>query len=135
VRLVSLPAGEHGDFFALIDAIGDGNPALAMQNLRDLMSERDLMFLFFSLVGHFRLLVQSRELVDNGRGDSAIATALNIHPYRAQRLAAQARRFSGESLEEIYGRLLELDEVVKTGKMDWEVALDTFVAGLSVQMA
>ncbi|MGH2582550.1 MAG: DNA polymerase III subunit delta [Anaerolineales bacterium] len=135
VQLVSLPAGEQGDFFALIDAIGEGNPAKAMQNLKDLMPERDLMFLFFSLVGHFRLLVQSRELVDEGRGDAAIATALKVHPYRAQRLAAQARRFSRESLEAVYARLLDLDEMVKTGKMEWEVALETFVAGLSLQMA
>jgi DNA polymerase III subunit delta len=135
VEYVSLPTGEQGDFFALIDAIGAGNPSRAMRNLRELLAERDHMFLFFSLVGHFRLLLQSRELVDDGHADTAVANTLKIHPYRAQRLTSQARRFSMESLGKIYARLLELDELVKTGKMDWDLAIESLIAGLSAQSA
>ncbi|MEX1247307.1 MAG: DNA polymerase III subunit delta [Anaerolineales bacterium] len=132
VAALSLPSGEQGDFFALIDALGAGNAARAMQMLQALMQERDLIMLYFSLVGHFRLLLQTRELVEARKADPEIAQALGIHPYRAQKLAAQARRFSLGALEAIYKRLLDLDEQIKTGEIEPELAMETFVAGLSV---
>jgi DNA polymerase-3 subunit delta len=135
VAAVSLPSGEQGDFFALIDALSAGNGGRAMELLQDLLQERDLIALFFSLVGHFRLLLQSRELVEGGKKDKDIAADLGIHPYRAEKLAAQARRFSLGALESIYRRLLILDEQIKTGELEADLAMETFVASLSAQAA
>lgn len=133
VKAVSLTSGEQGDFFALIDSLTAGNSAGAMDMLEKLLLEREQIVLFFSLVGHFRLLLQARELVETGRGDVDIAKELGIHPYRAEKLAAQARRFNMETLEAIYQRLLDLDEQIKTGKIETDLALEIFVAGLSAQ--
>ena len=104
-----------------------------MGMMEHLLQERDQIMLFFSLVGHFRLLIQARELVETGRGDVDISKELGIHPFRAEKLAVQARRFSIETLETIYERLLELDEQIKTGKIDADLAMETFVAGISAQ--
>lgn len=133
VALISLPSGEQGDFFALVDSLVGGNSARAMEMLEALLLERDHIMLFFSLVGHFRLLIQARELVETGRGNVDISKELNIHPYRAEKLAAQARRFKMETLEAIYQRLLDLDEQIKTGKIESDLAMETLVAGLSAQ--
>ncbi len=135
VATVSLPSGEQGDFFALIDALSAGNGGQALDLLQDLLKERDLIALFFSLVGHFRLLLQSRELVEAGKKDKDIAAQLGIHPYRAEKLAAQARRFSLGALEGIYKQLLILDEQIKTGDLEADLGLETFVASLSAQAA
>jgi DNA polymerase-3 subunit delta len=135
VNAVSLTSGEQGDFFALIDSLTAGNSARAMDMLQKLLQERELIVLFFSLVGHFRLLLQAREIVETGRGDVDIAKELGIHPYRAEKLAAQARRFTMDTLEAIYQRLLDLDEQIKTGKMEPDLAMEVFVAGLSAQAA
>lgn len=135
VAAVSLRSGEQGDFFGLVDALSAGNGARAMQALQALIPERDLILLYFSLVGHFRALLQSREMLDAGLNDTHIAKELGMHPYRAQKLATQARRFSIAALEAIYKRLLEYDEQVKTGLMDPELAMESFVAELSSQAA
>lgn len=135
VEIVSLTSGEQGDFFALIDSLTGGNSAKAMEMLEKLLLERDHIMLFFSLVAHFRLLLQARELVDTGRGDVDIAKELNIHPYRAEKLAAQARRFTMDTLEAIYLRLLDLDEQIKTGRIEPDLAMETLVANLSAQAA
>lgn len=127
--------GEQGDFFALIDSLTSGQAGKAMQKLQAIMPERDPILLYFSLVSHFRLLVQVQELVAGGLADAQIAGALNIHPFRAQKMAGQTRRFSRESLKAIYAHLLFLDEKVKTGEMEPELAMETFVAGLSAQVA
>jgi DNA polymerase-3 subunit delta len=135
VAAVSLTSGELGDFFALIDALSAGSGSRAMELLQGLLPERDSIMLFFSLVSHFRLLLQSREMVDGGQGDKDIARQFGIHPYRAEKLAAQARRFSLGALEGIYRRLLVLDEKIKTGEMEADLAMETFVASLSAQAA
>jgi DNA polymerase-3 subunit delta len=135
VEAVSLTSGEQGDFFALIDSLTGGNSARAMDMLEKLLQEREQIVLFFSLVAHFRLLIQAREIVDTGRGDVDIARELGIHPYRAEKLAMQARRFTLGTLEEIYQGLLDLDEQIKTGKIDADLAMEVFVAGLSAQAA
>ena len=135
VAAVSLTSGEQGDFFALIDALSAGNGARAMQLLQELLPERDSLGLFFGLVGHFRLLLQSREMLDGGKGDKDIARQFGIHPYRAEKLAAQARRFSLGALESVYRRLLVLDEEIKTGEMEADLAMETFAASLSAQAA
>jgi DNA polymerase-3 subunit delta len=132
VAMVSLPIGEQGDFFKLVDALAARNSAAAMKLLQTLLAERDLIMLFFSLVGHFRFLLQSREMVEAGKTDKEIASRFNIHPYRAEKLAAQARRFSLAALEAIYTQLSFLDEQIKTGEMEAYLAMETFVAGLSV---
>lgn len=135
VAAVSLTSGDQGDFFALIDSLIGGDSARAMDMLEKLLQEREQIALFFSLVGHFRLLLQTRELVETGRGDVDVAKQFGIHPYRAEKLAAQARRFTLATLDSIYQRLLDLDEQIKTGKMEPELAMEVFVAGLSLQAA
>ncbi|MEX2143657.1 MAG: DNA polymerase III subunit delta [Anaerolineales bacterium] len=132
VAAVSLPAGEQGDFFKLVDALAAHNSATAMKLLQTLLAERERILLFFSLVAHFRLLLQSREMVEAGKKDVDIASHFHMHPYRAQKLAEQARRFSLSTLESIYQQLLVMDEQIKTGKMEADLAMETFVASLSL---
>ncbi|HSS96253.1 MAG TPA: hypothetical protein VLK33_04455, partial [Terriglobales bacterium] len=112
-----------------------GNSAKAIQQLETLFQEKELIVLYFSLVGHFRALVQTRSLLDAGKNDQQISKELNMHPFRAEKLAVQALRFSKQSLDAIYNRLLQYDEAVKTGELDWELAMETFVAELSSQLA
>lgn len=135
VDAVSQTIGEQGDYFALADALSAGNSAKAMELLQPLLLERELIMLYFSLVSHFRLLLESREMVEAGQNAEAIAAELGIHPYRAQKMAEQARRFSLSALEKIYHRLLELDEEIKTGELSPELAMELFVAGLTAQKA
>lgn len=131
VELVSAPIGDKGDFFALVDSITGGNGTHAMELLETLLEEQDHILLFFSLVSHFRLLLETKELLDTGRGDVDVPGELGIHPYRAEKLAAQARRFSIQTLTAIYQRLAELDFQIKTGEIKPNLAMETFVASLS----
>jgi DNA polymerase-3 subunit delta len=135
VQQLTIANAQEGDFFGLIDALSAGNGAKAIQALEGLLAERDLILLYFSLVGHFRALIQSRDLLDAGKNDADIAKELGMHPYRAQKLAAQAKRFSMASLKQIYDYLLEKDELIKTGELEPALAMETFVAELSAQLA
>ena len=65
-----------------------------------------------------------------GKGGQ-IASEVRVHPYVAEKLAQQGRRFSTAQLERIYHRLLEIDEAYKSGQMPLELSLDTFIVSLA----
>lgn len=126
-------ASPQGDFFALIDAIARSDGRKAIDMLHRLLEEQDPLPLFFSLVSNFRLLLLTREALDSGGAESTVAQELNIHPYRAKKLSAHARKLSLSSLEIIFQQLFEYDLQIKTGQIEPALALDLFIANLTSQ--
>lgn len=123
--------GGQGDYFTFMDAIAARNGRKAMDMLQKLLDEQDALPLFFSLVGHFRLVLQAREIYENGGQDETVAKKLNIHPYRAKKITIQARTLSLAALEQMYLRLQQLDLEMKTGRIGGELALETLVLELT----
>ncbi len=129
VEELTAQVGE-ADIFAMVDGMAQGNVRQALGLLHRLLETQDPLSIFGMIARQFRLLLQTRELIDEGRG-SQVAADLHLHPFVADKLTSQARRFSLEQLEEIYRRLLVIDEAMKTGQMPADLALDTFVAALA----
>jgi DNA polymerase-3 subunit delta len=122
----------QGDVFRMVDAIGNRSARQAINMFHRLLEQQDPISIFAMVVRQFRLLLLAREIID-GRGQIRDVTgALHLHPYVAEKIYAQARRFPLARLEEIYHRLLEIDVSVKTGEIDADLALDTFIAGLAL---
>ena len=119
------------DVFTLVDAIGnrDGEKALDMAHL--LLEEMDFIPLFGMIIRQFRLLIQAREIIDMGGNGDDIKDRLHMHPYVAQKIHSQAKKFDLTSLEAIYHELLAIDLGEKTGEMPGDLALDVLIAKLS----
>ena len=121
------------NIFDMVDAIGQRNGKQAMQLLHQKLDvdEVDPFQIFGMVVRQFRLLLQAREIVDNGGNQGTIAEMLKIHSYPAKKLAQQVKGFNIKQLERIYENLLDIDIGVKTGKIDMVTGLDLFVAGVT----
>ncbi|HEX9018165.1 MAG TPA: DNA polymerase III subunit delta [Anaerolineaceae bacterium] len=122
--------GGQADIFDMVDAMANGDARLALNQLHRLLEVQDPPSLFGMIIRQFRLLIQVREVIDEGRG-SQVATVLHMHPYVAEKMSGQARRFSQDQLETIFHRLLIVDEMMKTSQMTPELALDTFIAEMA----
>lgn len=133
VVVLLTPYVAEGDLFGMIDAIGQRNSQQAMNLLHHKLDQDDTdpMFLFGMIVRQFRLLLQAREVIDNGGNATTIASAMEQKPFVAKKLAQQARNFSLTQLESIYFNLLESDMGVKRGKVDIRTALDLFVGSVT----
>jgi DNA polymerase-3 subunit delta len=83
------------------------------------------------VIRQFRLLIQAREILDGRGNQNDVARALGVHPFVAEKATQQAARFSIESLEYIYHKLLSIDEGVKTSQITLDLALDTLVVELT----
>lgn len=122
--------GGQADVFEMVDAMASGNTRQALALLHRLLESQEPISLFGMITRQFRLLLQARELIDEGRG-SQTAGELRLPGFVADKLSNQARRFSMAQLEQIYHRLLLLDEAMKTSQTPSDLALDTFIAELA----
>jgi DNA polymerase-3 subunit delta len=117
--------------FDFVDALSNGNGKSAQHLLHRLLETEDLFSLWGMVVRQFRLLIQAREILDGRGNKDDVARALGVHPFVAEKTTQQAARFSIESLESIYRKLLRIDEGVKTSQMTLDLALDTLVVELT----
>lgn len=124
-------AGETS-VFDMVDALGARNGREALRLLHHLLEEDDPLRLFGMVVRQFRLLLLTRELLDAGNREADIASALKTPGFVARKLVGQVRSFSLPQLEAIFHKLLDIDEAIKTGQIDGDVALDTLIAALTL---
>lgn len=117
--------------FDFVDALANGNGKAAQHLLHRLLDTEDAFALWGMVIRQFRLLIQAREILDGRGNQNDVARMLSIHPYVAEKATQQASRFSIESLEYIYHKLLAIDEGVKTSQLTLDLALDTLVVELT----
>jgi len=117
--------------FDFVDALSSGNGKSAQHLLHRLLESEEPFSLWGMVVRQFRLLIQAREILDGRGNKDDVARALGVHPFVAEKTTGQAARFTLESLESIYRKLLRIDEGVKTSQLTLELALDTLVVELT----
>ena len=84
------PRSADERIFAFTDGVGDRKLAVATTSLRRLLEQgEEPLVLFGSLAGHIRRLLRARRYADHGA--DAVADALGLPPWRAERLQRQAR--------------------------------------------
>lgn len=130
VQTLTADTGQ-GDIFKMVDALAMQDGRNAISALKRLLETGDPIAIFGMIVRQFRLLVQAREILDDGGQKDEVLRQLHLHPYVAEKLTGQARRFTLPVLENVYRRLLDIDLAVKTGDTPYELALDAFVAGFT----
>lgn len=112
--------------YVLTDAVGDRRLPIAMTNLRRLLEQgEDPLVLLGALAGQLRRMLRARRYVD--AGTSAVADALGLPSWRAERLARQARGYREAELVTAIGALAEADVEIKGGDLPAEAALERAV--------
>lgn len=122
---------QEGDIFALVDALGERNGKKAMEQFLLLTEKSDVMELTGMIHRQFRLLIQAREVMDEGGRQDKVQSELKVMAFIARKLYQQASRFSMAQLLDIYGRLLKIDEDIKTGGMPGVIAFQLLIADLT----
>jgi DNA polymerase-3 subunit delta len=117
--------------FDFVDALSNGNGKSAQHLLHRLLETEEPFSVWGMIVRQFRFLIQAREILDGRGNKDDMARAVQIHPYVAEKAIQQAARYSMDSLESIYRKLLRIDEGVKTSQLTLELAMDTLVVELT----
>ena len=128
-----VPAAVQADIFRLVDSLGERNPRQSMAQLHFLIQsgERDARGVFGMVVRQYRLLLQAKEILEQGGTVAEVKTRLGIPRFVAEKISAQSKRYTLGALELIYRRLLVMDIDMKSGA-DSEVVLDVMSVGLTI---
>lgn len=121
----------EGGIFDFVDALGNRDRRKAASEFHRLLADNDIQSIFGMIVRQFRLLVQTREIIDHKGGEQEVASLLGIHPYVGQKLATQVHHFTQPQLDGILHRLLVIDSDLKLGKMDIELNTDLLIAEIT----
>jgi DNA polymerase-3 subunit delta len=130
VELLTPYYGE-ANVFQMVDALGQKDGKVALQLLHNLLENDDSFRLFSMIVRQFRMLLLTKELLNQGLDEANIAKKLNVFNFISRKLISQAHNFTVKELSEIYHQLLDYDLSVKTGKLDGETGLDLLVTSLT----
>ncbi|MGB1287531.1 MAG: DNA polymerase III subunit delta, partial [Aggregatilineales bacterium] len=131
------PYVADANVFNMVDALiaGDGKKAISLLHISLEQNPRDPGFGLFALITRqFRLLLLTREYLDNGgsRDGKEIASAIGVRSaWQAEKISRQSRAFDIAQLETIYRRLQQYDIEMKTGQIAPRMALDMLVTGLA----
>lgn len=119
-----------GNIFQLVDALAEKNRRATFMQLEKLSEEMEPAQLFGMIVRQYRLMIQAREVMEDGGAESELTreVAEIRSPMVAKKVWQQARRYSLGELKEIYHRLLLCDQAMKTSTMSPELAIEAFLS-------
>ncbi len=120
-----------GDF-ELVNALRDKDQRKAQALLHRSLQDVDPIWIFQSIVYQIRVLIIAREILDERGTLNDFPKSLKISHYPAKLALESATRYTSKFLDTIYHRLLDLDEAIKTGQMDADLALELLVIELTI---
>jgi len=116
------------NIFHLTDALAAKNIKLSFRLLYDqLASGAHELYVLTMLIRQFRILLQTREIIDQEPNYYTVASRLQIHPFVAQKAIRDARKFSLTELKNIYRQLLEIDIKIKSTNEDPRLLFDLLI--------
>ena len=117
------------DTFALSNAIGERNHALAFRVLSQMKLERtDPLMILGMLIRTYTELLAVSTLMGEGRGQDEIATLTKINPYKVKLAMASVRRAGSERIYRATKLLGEVDAQAKSSYVDVYSLLERFLA-------
>ncbi|NLY44362.1 MAG: DNA polymerase III subunit delta [Clostridiaceae bacterium] len=118
--------------FNMIDAFTDGNTGLVFEYLDDMKKLKEPVVKIIALLSrHFSGILKVKVLLEEGAHENEIASKLKIASFVVKKYIKYAQRFSVNYLRSVLEGCLEIDNGIKSGKMNDWVALQTFIAKYS----
>ncbi len=114
--------------FDMVNAVADKKQRKALDYYYDLLALKEPpMRILFLLTRQFRLLLEVKELDKQGYSKKDIAAKAGLHPFVAGKYQEQARSFQTKILRAIMEESVEIEESVKTGRLNDILAVELFI--------
>ncbi len=120
-----IPGDPEPDIFGLIDAVAQRNPQLGLPRLKEILdSGENEIKILATISRQFRNITGALAGRSAGMSAKALASALGINPYVAEKSFTQAARFKLDELSWIMERLVQADYRMKSGQREPRLELE-----------
>jgi DNA polymerase-3 subunit delta len=114
--------------FEMVNAIVEHNQRKALDLYYDLLALKEPpMRIMFLISRQFQILMNIRDMATKGLDQQTMALKAGIPPFAVKRNITQAKGFSMEQLKQALRDGVELEEAVKTGRMNDQMAVEIFI--------
>ncbi len=115
--------------FNLMDAISSNKKDNAFKLLYNILDAGSDVYSIISLiVSQFELILEVKELRQDGKSMLDISKELKIHEFRVKKAIGFGDKFTIEKIKEILSGIYEVDRSIKTGLLEQRLALELFIA-------
>lgn len=119
--------------FEMVAAVAEKRQKRALELYYDLLALKEPpMRILFLLVRQFRLLLEVKELDQNGYGRKEIGEKTGLHTFVVGKYQGQAKSFKKKELREILEMAADFEESVKTGRLTDALATELFIVKYSM---
>ncbi len=118
--------------FEMVAAIANRRAKKAMELYEDLLTLREPpMRILFLIARQYNQILQVKELQDKGMDKGSIASGLKLQPFVVGRVMPQARHFTRDQILSNVNLCVEMEEAVKSGKLQDRLAVELLITKLS----
>ncbi len=120
--------------FEMVNAVAEHNQRRALDLYYDLLTLKEPpMRIMFLISRQFQILFHVRDMAAKGLDQQTMAKKAGIPPFAVRKNVSQARGFTMEQLKQALRDGAELEESVKTGRMDDRMAVELFLMKYSAK--
>lgn len=122
------PQAVTNRIFDMVGAIVECRRKDALEMYYDLLALKEPpLRILFLITRQYNILMQLKDLKRKGMNNPAMAKAAGIPPFVVSRSLGQASRLSVGSIEHILSYSVEMEEAVKTGQMNEQIAVELVI--------
>ncbi|RJQ32592.1 MAG: DNA polymerase III subunit delta [Actinobacteria bacterium] len=118
--------------FDLVDSLSEKNLSLSLNYLHSLWHIEAPLKILHMIARHFRLLNQTKVLVEQGYALRDISSKIKLPPFVAKRYMEQSYSFAPNDLKRIFSLLVDSDYQLKTSKNKPEFVMERLLAGIFI---
>lgn len=118
--------------FDMVNAIAEHEQKKALDLYYDLLTLKEPpMRILFLITRQFQILLHLKDMSGKGFDQSTIAAKIGIPPFAVRRNQAQAKGFTLEQLKQAIADAVELEEDVKNGRLNDQMAVELLIVRYS----
>lgn len=119
--------------FDMIDALGYKNPKRTLDIYYDLINTKEPpMRILFMLTRQFNIMLQVKELKEQGMGQKDIASRLSMQPFIVGKAMKQTGNFKGTTLRAAIHEAVDMEKNIKSGNMDEKMGVELLLIKYSI---
>lgn len=120
--------------FDMVNAIADHEQKKALDLYYDLlMLKEPPMRIMFLITRQFQILLNLKDMSSKGFDQGTIASKVGIPPFAVRKNQTQAKGFTLKQLKNAIKDGVDLEEAVKTGRLNDQMAVELFIVKYSVK--
>lgn len=124
-------SNSNNDIFDLINAVVNKDKDGALTIYSNLIrSNEEPIKIIITLANQFRLIYQCKELYKKGNSEDSISKIIDVHPYRVKLALEKGKNYSSRVILNYLNDLADIDNNIKSGVIDKNLAFELFVLGV-----